>query len=197
MINGKEVSNKDCVQIEKDVDNNRYCLNISKANSSIHAGEVTVKASNTFGSIQQETILKIFGNWIFKFNCFIFAVLWLKILLKIFFFTLEPPVFTKNLPAKIESKIEYPVSLEVQLKIITFPPASITWLKNSEIIESSSFPEYTIISNEFSSKISFISRLELDGSTLSVKATNESGEACSDCKIFILCKFLQRLFYCY
>jgi hypothetical protein len=62
MINGKEVSNKDGVQIEKDVDNNRYTLNIPKANSSIHAGEVTVKASNSFGFIQNETILKIYGN---------------------------------------------------------------------------------------------------------------------------------------
>ncbi len=62
MINGKEVSNKDGVQIEKDVNNNRYCLIIPKVNPSIHAGTVTIKASNSIGSAQHDILLNVYGT---------------------------------------------------------------------------------------------------------------------------------------
>ena len=78
---------------------------------------------------------------------------------------------------------------------MTFPAAKIIWLKNSEILESSGSSQFTIISDEFSSKIIFDSCREFDGSTLSVKATNESGEAYSESKIYVLCKFLWKFFH--
>ena len=61
-INGKEVSNKDGVQIEKDVINSRYCLSIPKVNAVIHGGIISVKANNLIGSIQHESVLKIYGK---------------------------------------------------------------------------------------------------------------------------------------
>ena len=65
LINGKEVSTKDGVQIEKDSDNNRYSLSIPKVISASHSGQITVKASNSLGLIQQDTILKVFGTYYF------------------------------------------------------------------------------------------------------------------------------------
>ena len=62
-INGKELSNKDGVQIEKDVSNNRFSLNIPKVNAAVHAGLVTVKASNTLGSVQHEILLSVYGKY--------------------------------------------------------------------------------------------------------------------------------------
>ena len=61
IINGKELTNKDGVQIEKDVNNNKYTLNIPKANPAIHSGTLIIKASNIIGSIQHELALNILG----------------------------------------------------------------------------------------------------------------------------------------
>ncbi len=62
MINGKETTAKDAVQIEKDVNNNRYVLTIPKANPAVHAGQITIKASNSIATIQHELNLNILGN---------------------------------------------------------------------------------------------------------------------------------------
>jgi hypothetical protein len=62
LINGKELTTKDGVQIEKDVNNNRYSLTIPKANPSAHAGVITIKATNAIGSAQHELSLNILGN---------------------------------------------------------------------------------------------------------------------------------------
>ena len=59
LINGKELTAKDGVQIEKDVNNNKYVLTIPKANPAVHAGVVTIKASNSIGTVQHELSLNI------------------------------------------------------------------------------------------------------------------------------------------
>lgn len=59
LINGKELTAKDGVQIEKDVNNNKYVLTIPKANPAVHAGVVTIKASNAIGTVQHELNLNI------------------------------------------------------------------------------------------------------------------------------------------
>ena len=61
-INGKELTTKDGVQIEKDVNNNRYCLNIPKANPGVHMGVIIVKATNAIGSVEHEIKLNILGK---------------------------------------------------------------------------------------------------------------------------------------
>lgn len=58
-INGKELTAKDGVQIEKDVNNNKYALTIPKANPTAHSGLVTIKATNAIGSAQHELTLSI------------------------------------------------------------------------------------------------------------------------------------------
>ena len=60
-MNGKELTMKDGVQIEKDVNNNRYSLVIPKANPSVHAGTLTIKATNSIGSAQHELNISILG----------------------------------------------------------------------------------------------------------------------------------------
>lgn len=62
LVNGKELTNKDGVQIEKDLANNKYSLTIPKANPSIHAGTITIKATNTIGSVSHDLILNILGK---------------------------------------------------------------------------------------------------------------------------------------
>ncbi len=61
LVNGKELTNKDGVQIEKDANNNRYSLTIPKANPSVHAGVITIKATNTIATAQHELNLNILG----------------------------------------------------------------------------------------------------------------------------------------
>lgn len=61
MLNGKELTNKDGVQIEKDVNNNKYSLIIPKVNPAVHSGIITIKASNTINTIQHEINLNILG----------------------------------------------------------------------------------------------------------------------------------------
>lgn len=62
LINGKEVTAKDGVQIEKDVNNNKYTLAIPKANPAVHAGVITIKASNVIGTVQHDINLNILGK---------------------------------------------------------------------------------------------------------------------------------------
>lgn len=62
MINGKELTTKDGVQIEKDANTNKYALVIPKANPTVHAGVITIKASNNIGTITHELTLNILGN---------------------------------------------------------------------------------------------------------------------------------------
>lgn len=50
---------KDGVQIEKDVNNNRYTLTIPKVNPSVHAGTLTIKASNAIGTVQHEMNINV------------------------------------------------------------------------------------------------------------------------------------------
>lgn len=59
LMNGKEFTPKDGVQIEKDVNNNKYTLTIPKANPSVHCGVLTIKASNPIGTIQHELNINI------------------------------------------------------------------------------------------------------------------------------------------
>lgn len=62
LINGKELTNKDGVQIEKDVNNNKYSLTIPKANPAVHSGTITIKATNPISSISHELSLNILGK---------------------------------------------------------------------------------------------------------------------------------------
>ena len=64
LINGKELTTKDGVQIEKDVNNNRYVLVIPKANPTVHAGQITIKAANNIGTVTHELTLHILGKLI-------------------------------------------------------------------------------------------------------------------------------------
>lgn len=68
IINGKELSTKDGVQIEKDVNNNKYSLIIPKLNPTLHAGTVTIKATNVVGIVTHDVNINIFGNFIFYFS---------------------------------------------------------------------------------------------------------------------------------
>lgn len=68
LVNGKELNNKDGVQIEKDVNNNKYSLTIPKANPSVHAGTLAIKASNLIGSVQHDLNLTILGLSLTNYN---------------------------------------------------------------------------------------------------------------------------------
>ena len=83
--------------------------------------------------------------------------------------------------------LDFPVAFEVKLKSNTFPEAKIVWLKNLETIDANS-QEFLMKSENNMHKISFNARLELDGSVIAIKATNEVGETSSECKISLLCK---------
>ena len=61
-INGKELTVKDGVQIEKDVPNNKYSLTIPKANPLAHSGVVSIKATNAIGTSQHDITLNILGK---------------------------------------------------------------------------------------------------------------------------------------
>ena len=64
MLNGKELTNKDGVQIEKDLNNNKYTLTIPKVNPLVHTGVILIKASNIISSIQHEINLNVLGNYL-------------------------------------------------------------------------------------------------------------------------------------
>jgi len=68
LINGKELTTKDGVQIEKDANNNRYTLVIPKVNPTVHGGLLTIKASNNIGSVTHELTLNILGISISSFS---------------------------------------------------------------------------------------------------------------------------------
>ena len=68
LINGKELTNKDGVQIEKDVANNKYTLVIPKVNPTAHSGVIIIKAVNPIGAAQHEISLNILGMPLIKTN---------------------------------------------------------------------------------------------------------------------------------
>ena len=68
LINGKELTNKDGVQIEKDVANNKYTLVIPKVNPTAHSGVIIIKAVNPIGAAQHEINLNILGMRLIKTN---------------------------------------------------------------------------------------------------------------------------------
>lgn len=59
------MTTKDGVQLEKDVNNNKYTLVIPKANPTVHAGLITVKAANNIGAVTHDIKLDILGSLIF------------------------------------------------------------------------------------------------------------------------------------
>ena len=61
ILNGKEFTSKDGVQISKDVATDTYTLTIPSINPSVHSGTITIKASNVVGSVQHELILETLG----------------------------------------------------------------------------------------------------------------------------------------
>jgi len=61
ICNGKELTAKDGVQINKDVTTNTYTLIIPKLNPSVHAGTITVKAFNVISSVEHVLKLEIQG----------------------------------------------------------------------------------------------------------------------------------------
>lgn len=70
LFNGKELTVKDGVQTEKDISLNKYILTIQKLNPSIHAGLVTIKATNVVGTAIHEFKLNILGlyNYYSKYS---------------------------------------------------------------------------------------------------------------------------------
>ncbi len=66
IINGKDLTNKDGVQISKDINNNTYTLIIPKLNPSVHDGIITIKATNPIGTIQHDIHLNILGYYFIK-----------------------------------------------------------------------------------------------------------------------------------
>lgn len=65
IINGKEFTQKDGIQIEKDITNNRYSLVIPKLNPSLHAGTITIKALNIVGVVTHDVSINILGKIVF------------------------------------------------------------------------------------------------------------------------------------
>lgn len=70
LLNGKELSNKDGVVIEKDVNTNKYSLSIPKVNPNIHSGKISIIAKNTIGTIQHEILLSVNGKFKISLNKF-------------------------------------------------------------------------------------------------------------------------------
>ncbi len=61
ICNGKELTAKDGVQINKDVASNTYTLIIPKLNPSVHAGTITARAANVISSVEHSLKLEIQG----------------------------------------------------------------------------------------------------------------------------------------
>ena len=55
------MTNKDGVQIEKDVNNNKYSLTIAKVNPIAHNGTITIKANNIVKTTQHDMNLIVLG----------------------------------------------------------------------------------------------------------------------------------------
>ena len=60
ILNGKEFTNKDGIQIVKDVATNTYSLTIPNISSS-HAGTITCKATNIVSSVQHDFHIEVLG----------------------------------------------------------------------------------------------------------------------------------------
>ena len=61
-INGRDLTVKDGVQIEKDIPNNKYSLTIPKTNPTLHSGIISIKATNAIGTSQHDISLNILGK---------------------------------------------------------------------------------------------------------------------------------------
>jgi len=62
-LNGKEVTAKDGFKITKDLATNTYSLTILKLNSSVHAGTLTITASNLIATVSHQFYLVILGYY--------------------------------------------------------------------------------------------------------------------------------------
>ena len=60
LLNGRELTNKDGVQIEKDINNDKYTLRIPKLTST-HTGVLSIKATNQIKSIENNLEIKVLG----------------------------------------------------------------------------------------------------------------------------------------
>ncbi len=60
LLNGRELSNKDGVQLEKEINNDRYSLKIPKLTSA-HTGVLSIKATNQLKSIENNLDIKVLG----------------------------------------------------------------------------------------------------------------------------------------
>ena len=67
ILNGKEFTAKDGVQINKNIETNTYTLTIPNINPSIHYGKIVIKASNVVDTIQHEISLDVLGEY-YKYN---------------------------------------------------------------------------------------------------------------------------------
>ncbi len=62
MLNGKELTVKDGVKFEKDVSSNTHVLIIPKLNPAVHAGKISIKATNSVGTIQHDLDVNVYGR---------------------------------------------------------------------------------------------------------------------------------------
>lgn len=176
LINGKELTTKDGVQIEKDVNSNKYTLVIPKANPTVHAGLITIKAANNIAVVTHEITLNILGNFV-VFDSIFFQIKQNKNF--VLFFELKD---SPKLVAKVENvNVNEGQDAEFTCKFISKPAAEkITWFKNEteELVPN----ENLIITNtEDSSVLKLISPKAADtGSAFSVKIVNQLGEAVSN-----------------
>lgn len=59
LFNAKEVSTRDGFKTEKDVNNNKYALNIAKITPGTHNGIITIRVKNAVGTIQRQIYLNV------------------------------------------------------------------------------------------------------------------------------------------
>ncbi|MCA9334474.1 immunoglobulin domain-containing protein, partial [Candidatus Saccharibacteria bacterium] len=150
LINGKELTVKDGVQIEKDVNNNKYTLTIPKANPAVHSGTITIKATNPIGSVQHELKLDILD---------------------------VPKVAAKLENVSVNEGQD---AVFVAKFISNPAPTKIIWLKNDgeEVVASESI-EITSTTDETTLKLIGCKATD-SGSSYQVKIINQLGEAISN-----------------
>ena len=174
-MNAKEILSRDGFKIEKDTNNNRYVLKITKINPAIHSGILTIKAKNTVGITQKQVILNIVGKLkfyrkkitSFNWNC----LLKLK----------DPPKVLVHPKNVFMNEGKY---AEFSCKFIANPLASsVTWFRNEkeEIIENDQFLVISILGLAESESILRIMKPTAtdNGSSYLVRVKNEYGEAAS------------------
>lgn len=149
-INGKELTTKDGVQIEKDVANNKYSLIIPKANPAVHGGVITVKATNPIGTAQHDVNLNI----------------------------LDAPKFLSKLENVVVN--ETGTAEFVCKFMANPAPSSIKWFKNeTEEVDISEFVEI-VSTHESSIMRLLNCKPSDSGATYQVKIVNDLGEASSN-----------------